>query len=67
MNEYLEKVLKELEETREQILESWAGGIFTAETAEGTVQKNAEALGKIQMLEYIYAILKEKQSEYMDD
>lgn len=45
---------KELGIAREAILEEWAAGGYTEESSEGTAQKNACALGNLQMIEQIW-------------
>lgn len=40
-----------LSKMRMTIMEDWASGVFTAESAEGTAQKNAVGLGQLQLVE----------------
>jgi hypothetical protein len=47
---------KLLKYKREDIKERWANGNFTAESADGTKQLNAEALGWVWMLEQVLAL-----------
>ncbi len=44
------KVLKDLED---DLKDSWASGLYTSEEAVGTVQLNAEALGKLSAIRSI--------------
>jgi hypothetical protein len=40
-----------LKELKRSTMEDWAAGLYTAESAEGTAQKNAVALGQIRLIE----------------
>jgi len=44
-------------------VEDWAAGIFTAESAEGTAQKNAVALGQLQVFEDLLTLTEEELNE----
>jgi len=51
------RMKKKLQEDLQGMLNGWMNGYFTTESIEGTAQKNAEALGKVQaiqdMLDYL--------------
>lgn len=40
-----------LKSDRDNILDNWASGQYTAETSEGTAQLNASALGQVRALD----------------
>lgn len=46
---------------RAELMEAWARGQFTNITADGTIQKNSEAIGQViaidQIVEYIEALM----------
>ena len=65
--EILDKVINELEEVHDEYLESWAAGAFTSESVDETAQMNARALGKVQMLEEVVALLRTARAEYDDE
>lgn len=62
-----DRMLSELSDTRSEYLESWAGGVFTEESVDGTAQRNAEALGKVQMLDSVIEMVKAARVEYDND
>ena len=49
--------LEMLRETRQTTMEAWARGNFTAENADGTLQKNAEAIGGLSVLDQTLDII----------
>lgn len=56
-------LLKYLKEDKQNILEQWAGGSYTHETAEGTCQLNSQALGKAEALTDIINWILEDEDE----
>lgn len=40
-----------MKELQAEVQENWAAGMYTAESSEGTAQKNAVALGQFRLLE----------------
>lgn len=62
--ELFEKVVAELTEVRKEILEAWASGRFTEESSDGTIQMNAKWIGKVEMLDEVIELIKEKSAEY---
>lgn len=44
-------LIKELKDIITTLKDEWASGAFTAESAEGTVQRNAKAIGQVEALE----------------
>ena len=44
-------LIKELKDIITTLKDEWAAGGFTAESAEGTVQRNAKAIGQVEALE----------------
>ncbi len=63
-----EDILETIKEDRENIVAAWAGGNYTAESADGTVQLNAEALGNLKAIENILITLSEYEEtfDYME-
>jgi hypothetical protein len=55
-NPVTEVFRKHLGKMVEQTKGDWASGLYTAESSEGTAQKNAVALGSIRILEDILNI-----------
>ena len=48
---------------RLELLEAWAAGDFTCESAEGTVALGAKALGQVQMIDSILDFKLERSME----
>ncbi len=46
-----QELIKSLLESRADIKEAWSSGVYTAESADGTVQLNSKALGQLESLE----------------
>lgn len=42
-----------LKEVREGLREGWSRGQFTGETGDKTLQMNAEAIGRVAMIDYL--------------
>lgn len=53
--------LKRLKEAQEEIKESWANGVYTTESIEGTAQKNAEAIGAYRQIDQILIDIEEME------
>lgn len=47
------KLFAHFERTRDTIIDRWASGAYTRESAEGTAQLNAEALARVNVLNEI--------------
>ena len=47
-------VFKYFEAVRKETMDIWASGGFTAESAEGTMQLNSEAIGMVKVLNDIH-------------
>jgi hypothetical protein len=54
-----EKYREYLRKLRVDIMENWASGQYTAESAEGTAQKNAVGLGQLQLVEDLLTLTHE--------
>lgn len=54
---------KILPEMMEELKDSWANGEFTGNTTEETIQRNSEALGKVQQLGEILITLEEMSKD----
>lgn len=52
-----------LEDSVQDLKDSWASGDFTGEDTEATIQLNSEALGKVQQIAEILLTLEEKQKD----
>lgn len=50
----------------EDLKDAWANGEFTGSTTEETIQKNSEALGKIQQIAEILLTLEEMSNDDED-
>lgn len=48
-----EAFFRHLKGLRQDLLEAWSDGTFTAESVEGTAQLNAKALGYVEMIDQI--------------
>lgn len=57
-------LIKEIKDVITTLKDEWSSGAFTAESAEGTVQRNAQALGQVQALEntldYITSVVEDQ-------
>jgi hypothetical protein len=60
------QLLSQLKKLRELTKEAWSNGVYTAETIEGTIQLNAKALGKAEILEDLINITYEDLLENLD-
>lgn len=47
------ELVDEVKQARQLIVDKWTAGQYTTETAEGTSQKNAQALGNIEMADEV--------------
>ena len=56
-----------LEQAIEDIKDNWANGDFTGVTQEETIQKNSEAIGKVQQTAEILLMLDEMIDEDTED
>ena len=57
--------INRLKEAKEEIKEYWASGGYTTESIEGTIQKNAEAIGSIRQIEEI--LIDVENMEFADE
>lgn len=63
-NAVTQHFLKTLKEDRDNIIESWAAGDYTSDSADGTTQLNAKALGNLHALENVISTLKDYQDTF---
>jgi len=54
------RLLAAARERRQAVMEEWAAGAYTAETADGTIQRNAKGIARCQELSWLVEI------EFMD-
>ena len=62
-SDYTQQMMKDIKEEMDVILFKWASGDFTHETAEGTAQRNAKALGQYEALETVMNFILETPPE----
>lgn len=62
-NKITKDFVDRLQKDMEVIYLSWSSGQYTAETAEGTAQLNASALGQFRALEDVVTALEEFHTE----
>lgn len=55
-----QQLLKDLRESKQATMESWAGRAYVGESLEETALKNATALGGVQVLDQIIDIIEAK-------
>lgn len=55
--------IKRLKQDKQDIMEHWAVGSYTAETDSGTCQLNAQALGRIEAIDQIIIWIQDNEDE----